>query len=386
MKRLAIITTHPIQYNAPLFAMLSRRGKLDIKVFYTWGESVLASKFDPGFNKKIEWDIPLLEGYPFSFVKNISKDPGSHHFNGIDNPSLIKEVEEWKADAILVYGWSFKSHFKLMRHFHGRSKILFRGDSTFVTQASAIKTFIRRKYLSFVYKYADACLYVGKNNKIYYQKAGVKESKFVFAPHAVDNSRFSNNDVQLKMQAEAWKTSLGIDKQKICLLFAGKLVRDKNAQIIIDFVLRDKQEKYAAIIVGNGDYENELKSKAAGSKNIKFLPFQNQGMMPEVYRLADIFVMPTKTSETWGLAINEAMACGCPVLVSDKCGAAVDLVQEGRNGFVFISTDEKDFSDKLLLFGSDKGRLRKMGEESIRIIAEWSLETLAEAVEKSVLS
>lgn len=386
MKKLAIISTHPIQYNAPFFAMLAKRGKIDVKVFYTWGESVLASKFDPGFNKKIEWDIPLLEGYHFSFVENVSKDPGSHHFSGIDNPSLIKEVEDWKAEAILVYGWSFRSHFKLMRHFHGRKRILFRGDSTFVTQSSAIKSFIRKAYLSFVYRYADVCLYVGQNNKQYYQKAGVKSSKLVFAPHAVDNGRFSKDDQQLKMQADEWKTSLGIDKEKVCLLFAGKLVKDKNAQIIIDFILRDKQGKYTAIIVGNGEYENELKNMAAGNSNIRFLPFQNQGVMPKVYRLADIFVMPTKTSETWGLAINEAMASGCPVLVSDKCGAAVDLVHEGRNGFIFTSSDEKDFAAKLHLFGTDRSRIKKMGEESKRIIAEWSLESLSEAVENVVLS
>jgi glycosyltransferase involved in cell wall biosynthesis len=386
MKKLAIITTHPIQYNAPLFALLAKRGRIDIKVFYTWGESVLASKFDPGFNKKIEWDIPLLEGYHFAFVENIAKDPGSHHFTGIDNPSLISEVENWNADAILVYGWSFRSHFRAMRYFHKKKKVLFRGDSTFVTQTSALKSFIRRKYLSFVYGYVDTCLYVGSNNKIYYQKSGVNNSKLVFAPHAVDNERFARDDEKLNREAEAWKRSLGIDNDKICLLFAGKLVEDKNAQLIIRYILKDKQKKYTAIIVGNGEFERELKRITGNDKRIIFLPFQNQGMMPLVYRLADIFIMPTKTSETWGLAINEAMACSRPVLVSDKCGAAVDLVQEGKNGFVFSSTDERDFADMLGLFGTDKHRLRVMGESSKEIIGNWSLPKLADAVETSVLS
>ncbi|MGN6533252.1 MAG: glycosyltransferase family 1 protein, partial [Ginsengibacter sp.] len=84
--RLAIITTHPIQYNAPLFSLLAKRNTINIKVFYTWGEKVLQDKFDPGFGKNINWDIPLLEGYDFQFVSNISADPGSHHFGGIDNP------------------------------------------------------------------------------------------------------------------------------------------------------------------------------------------------------------------------------------------------------------------------------------------------------------
>jgi hypothetical protein len=97
MKKLAIITTHPIQYNAPLFSLLNKRGKIRIKVFYTWGHAVLENKFDPGFGKNISWDIPLLEGYDHVFEKNISPDPGSHHYKGIDNPELTGHIKEWKA-------------------------------------------------------------------------------------------------------------------------------------------------------------------------------------------------------------------------------------------------------------------------------------------------
>ncbi|MGB2995140.1 MAG: glycosyltransferase family 1 protein, partial [Ferruginibacter sp.] len=59
LKKLAIVTTHPIQYHAPLFALLASRNKISIRVFYTWGKQVLEQKFDPGFGKKISWDIPL---------------------------------------------------------------------------------------------------------------------------------------------------------------------------------------------------------------------------------------------------------------------------------------------------------------------------------------
>ena len=82
MKKLAIITTHPIQYYAPVFKLLRQRQKLDIKVFYTWGKNA-EIKYDPGFKKNIEWDIPLLDGYPYEWVKNISQNPGTHNFKGI---------------------------------------------------------------------------------------------------------------------------------------------------------------------------------------------------------------------------------------------------------------------------------------------------------------
>ena len=95
MKRLAIITTHPIQYNAPFFKLLAERKTIEIKVFYTWSQSKESVKYDPGFGKNIEWDIPLLEGYNYSFVKNIASNPGSDHFNGIQNPTLLSEIKNW---------------------------------------------------------------------------------------------------------------------------------------------------------------------------------------------------------------------------------------------------------------------------------------------------
>jgi hypothetical protein len=84
-KRLAIITTHPIQYYAPLFKQLAQ--EVQLKVFYSWGAHSVA-KNDPGFGKTIEWDIPLLDGYQYAFENNVAKDPGSHHFRGIINPDF----------------------------------------------------------------------------------------------------------------------------------------------------------------------------------------------------------------------------------------------------------------------------------------------------------
>jgi hypothetical protein len=102
--RLAIITTHPIQYYAPVFKLLNEAQQINIIVFYTWGQKA-TEKFDPGFGKNIDWDIPLLQGYDYEWVKNTSTDPGSHHFKGIINPELIARVNTWQPDALLVFGW-----------------------------------------------------------------------------------------------------------------------------------------------------------------------------------------------------------------------------------------------------------------------------------------
>ena len=99
------------------------------------------------------------------------------------------------------------------------------------------------------------------------------------------------------------------------------------------------------------------------------MPFQNQSKMPIVYRLADVFVLPSSV-ETWGLSVNEAMACSRAVLVSDKAGCAVDLVEIGRNGYVFDPHDVDDLIQKMTDY--TKSKARKMGKESFKIIQNWT--------------
>ena len=148
-KKLAIITSHPIQYNAPLFALLSKEGGIDLKVFYTWGEDSVKEKYDLDFQKSIKWDIPLLEGYHYQFLNNTSKDAGSHHFKGIINPDLNSEIEKWGADIVWVWGWAFDSHLKALRYFKGRKEVWFRGDSTLLDEP---KGFNLKKILKYIRK------------------------------------------------------------------------------------------------------------------------------------------------------------------------------------------------------------------------------------------
>lgn len=377
-KKLAIITTHPIQYNAPLFKLLNERGNIQIKVFYTWGKQVAEQKYDPGFCKDIEWDIPLLEGYEYEWVENISKEPGSHHFKGIDNPGLGSSIDSWKADALLVYGWSFKSHLKAMRHFYGKIPVFFRGDSVALSTANSLKNKFKSIFLRWVYSHVDKALFVGTRNKEYYLKYGLLVDKLVFCPHAVDIDRFMEDTIN-SAKATKWKSELNVPLQSTGFLYAGKLDDNKNVRLLLEAFVK-VPGKNCLIIVGNGVLENEFKKLYSNYNNIFFLPFQNQQMMPVVYRMADVFVLPSKT-ETWGLGINEAMACGRAVLVSDSCGAAPDLVEEGRNGFTFKSTNRDDLMEKIIKFSNDKEGLMKMQKNSINRIKDWNYERDCIAIE-----
>lgn len=333
--KLAIVASHPVQYNAPWFRMLAERGTDEIKVFYTWSQSQTGEKFDPGFKLSVSWDIPLLEGYDYAFVENIARDPGSHHFYGIDNPTLIPAIEAWKPDAILVLGWSFKSHLKCLRHFHGRIPVIFRGDSTLLDERLGWKTALRRIFLHWVYSYIDYALVVGKHNRDYFLEHGMKPSQLVLARHAVDNERFAEPDREYAAKARQWRREAGISDEDFVILFAGKLESKKNPFFLLKMAEKHCDQRFKFLYFGSGELEETIREKAAADARIRFMGFRNQSDMPVVYRMAQLFVLPsTGPGETWGLALNESLACGTPVLASEKAGGAIDLVDPGVNGMI----------------------------------------------------
>jgi glycosyltransferase involved in cell wall biosynthesis len=386
MRRLAIITTHPIQYNAPLFALLHARKTIEIKVFYTWGESVLHEKYDPGFGKIIEWDIPLLQGYEFEFLENVAEDKGSHHFKGMNNPYIIESINQFNPDAILVYGWAFKSHLKVLRHFKNRIPVLFRGDSTLLDKKSFVGEIKRALFLRWVYSHIDFALYVGKNNFNYFRKSGLPASRLIYAPHAIDNDRFATLNNSCQTFANDLRQKLNIQPRSLVFLFAGKMEPKKDPAILLEaFRQCNFNESVHLLAVGNGELDAVLREKYRQVPGIHFMDFQNQVLMPAVYEIADVFVLPSKgPAETWGLSVNEAMANGKAVIVSDRCGCAADLVAEGKNGNIFKAGDTNSLIGVLKRINDHRNTIGSMKQESKRIIAHFTIEKVAQTIERIV--
>lgn len=351
MPKLAIITTHPIQYYSPWFALLSKKPDIDVKVFYTWSQTA-KTFYDKDFGQEIVWDIPLLSGYEHQFVENISKHPDGVNYNGIDCPTLNREIEKWRATHILVIGWNLKAHLSAMRYFKGRIPVWFRGDSTLLDEKPGVKQLLRRLFLTWVYSYVDKAFYVGANNRDYFLKHGLKENQLVFAPHSIDNDRFfDNNEINYSFRALQWRSELGFNDSDFIVLFCGKFENKKNPLLLLEAIKeyhkRNTISSVKLLVVGNGVLEKDLKNASEGYDFITFLPFQNQSKMPIIYRLANLYCLPSQgPGETWGLAVNESLACGTPVLVSDKVGCAVNLITK-TNGMVFQSENKEDLLAKL---------------------------------------
>lgn len=376
--RLAIVTTHPIQYNAPWFRLLAQQTGIELKVFYTWEESQTIAKYDPGFGRVVEWDIPLLDGYEYTFVKNVAPNQGSHHFKGIDTPTLNKEIEQWKADTVLVFGWAYKSHLSCLRYFKGKIPVLFRGDSTLLDRTSGVKELLKKILLRFVYRHIDYALYVGTNNKKYFLEHGVKEHQLIYVPHAIENERFTDSAGDYIARANIWKKELGID-DCFNIVFAGKLEPKKNPEYLLKLASKMPDQNLRFVFVGNGILEESLKNQARADKRILFVGFQNQQNMPLVYRLANVFVLPSNgPGETWGLAINEAMACGVPVVASDKAGGAIDLIN--GNGLLISPTDVNTCVEYIMSLMSDKKMEQTQSERSLSLVQHYSFQAIVENI------
>nr|WP_294907059.1 glycosyltransferase family 4 protein [uncultured Lacibacter sp.] len=381
MKKLAIITTHPIQYNAPLFRLLHERGRIAVKVFYTWGQSKDAV-YDARFGIKRSWDIPLLEGYDHVFVRNTSRRPDSNRFFGVINPGLIAQLKQEQFDAILVYRWSLYSHFRILQSFGGMPRLFFRGDSHLLAAQPGLKHFLKRLVTRFVYRKTDAAFYVGAHNRQYYLNSGFKPEQLRYAAHAIDNNRFSAHAGDWEKEAEAERMKLGIGADDLVFLYAGKFYDVKNLPLLIRAFQATSNKAYRLLLVGNGEQEEELKKMAARDERILFTGFRNQTEMPLVYRLGDVFLLPSKR-ETWGLSVNEAMACSRPAIVSDLCGCAPELIVEGVTGQIFQSGNMPALVQTLHQFTTRQMALA-MGAAAFKHVQAFSLERVAGVIEGEV--
>lgn len=362
LPRLAIVLSHPIQYYSPWFQWLAAHTPLPFRVFYLWDFGVTTQR-DPQFGRAIKWDIDLLSGYDCEFVPNVARDPGTHHFHGLNNPALIERLAAWRPGAVLLFGYAWRSHLRALLWARRRDlPVILRGDSHLLGRGAP--TGLRRLALAALLRQFSAFACVGGANRDYYRALGISASRLFFVPHSVNAARFDPDDPAARAAAARWRETLGLGDRRV-LLFAGKLQARKQPVELLRAFLAAAMPHSALVFVGDGPLEGELKALAAAhpEASVRFLPFANQTEMPSRYLLADAFALPSRGAfETWGLAVNEAMHLGVPCLVSDVVGCHPDLVQPGRTGWIFPADDERALTARLRdLLGAPAGQLRAMG-------------------------
>lgn len=340
--RLAVVLSHPVQYYSPWFRWIAAQGELHPRVFYLWDFGVTVRR-DRQFGRDVRWDIDLLSGYEHEFVPNTARDPGTHHFGGLRNPSLGTRLRAWRPDAVLLFGYAYRSHLGVIAR--PPAPLVFRGDSHLLGhQPSLLKRIVLRR----LFARCAAVTYVGAANRDYFRTFGVPEERLHFAPHCVDAAHFTRTPV-IEAAAARLRMELELGSRRV-VLFAGKLLPAKQPGALLDAFVKLAPHDAALVIAGDGPELPALQAVAARHPElaIRFLPFANQSEMPVRYALADLFVLPSRgIYETWGLAVNEAMHLGVPCLVSDRVGCQRDLVTEGETGWVFPATEPDALSGAL---------------------------------------
>lgn len=363
MPRIAFVNTHPVQYYAPLHRALAARPGWTVRVFFTWHGGALAMP-DAGFRRAIAWDLPLTEGYESETVPNVvARDPGPHRRGGLRNPTLLSRVRAWRPDAVVVTGNAYPSHRTLLRRLPKMGiPVLFRGDSHLLDRAEDRWWWLKRLGLQWTYRRVALALYVGAHNRHYFAACGVPPERLAHCPHSIDTARFLAPEPALSDEARAWRRSLEIADDRLTLLFAGKFEPKKAPLELMETVARLPAGQCVLLLVGNGELDGQVTRRAAADPaRFRVLPFQNQSRMPAVYRLGDAFILPSLRAETWGLAVNEALASGRPAIVSDRVGCAPDLIEEGVNGHVFPAGEWPRLLELLAPAARDRGRLAPLG-------------------------
>jgi len=346
--RLAVVLSHPTQYYSPWFRWLRAHSDLEFRVFYLWDFGV-THRQDPEFGVKLTWDVDLLSGYESEFVPNRAARPGTDHFWGLRNPALNGRLAAWRPDAVLLFGYRYATHLRAIAWCRrSRVPLIFRGDSHLLGQPQP--SLIKRLALRFLYRRFSAVTYVGSANRAYFEAFGVPRDRLDFAPHSVDHGLFNPRDPGHQDAANGLREELGLTPGRRVVLFAGKMLPRKQPRSLLDAFLAAPRPDTTLIFVGDGGEKPALQTRAAQipSADVRFLPFANQSEMPARYLLADLFALPSQgNSETWGLAVNEAMHMEVPCLVSDVVGCQQDLVTDGETGWVFRAGDSAHLRQKL---------------------------------------
>lgn len=389
--RLLVFTSHPIQYQAPLFRALAARPEIEVEVcFYSrWG---IERHVDPQFGVPVAWDIPLLGGYGSRFLKNCGLDDGPKRFLSLVNPGVVPLCSSDRFDAVWIQGWASASNWlaALSTSFAGKP-LLLRGESNALEEPKGVKALAKRTLLRALFSRVSAFLAIGRLNAGFYKSYGVPQDRIFSVPYAVDNDFFMRQAGQLVPQRTALREAYGIDAGLPVVLFTGKLIGKKRPlDLIRAFADAQKRTPSSLALVGDGELRRDLEGYVAarGIPRVHFLGFRNQSEIGKLYALADLFVLPS-SSEPWGLSLNEAMCFGLPAIVSDQVGGGYDLVRAGVNGYVYPTGNVARLCLAMKEALASSERLAAMGEESRRIIERWNIERsvdgIVQAVQASVL-
>lgn len=373
--RMLLVATHPVQYAAPVFKLLAEDPRVQIQVAYC---SMLGTEaeVDLDFGVPVKWDIPLLEGYPWTLLPNRSGKAKLGSFFGLFNPGAWRLISRGRFDAVVLYtGYVYSTFWVTVAaaKWH-RACILFGTDAYDLSPRDKLtwKTRVKKWAWPRLFRLADQVIIVSSGSASLMRSLGICEDRIALTPFCVDNEGWiaMSDRVDRGAVRGRWNVPTGAR----VVLFCAKLQTWKRPQDLLRAFARISDPDTFLVFAGEGPLRRDLESEAGSlgiAERVRFLGFVNQSALPQVYTASDIFVLPSEY-EPFGLVVNESMLCRCPAIVSDRVGARFDLIRENETGYVFPCGSVDALAATLERSLSNRMKLREMGHAARARMATWS--------------
>ncbi len=380
--RLAYVVSHPIQYQAPLLRRIAREPDIDLTVFFGSDFSLRGYK-DEGFGVQVAWDVPLLDGYRSEFLPRL-RDTGTVSPLSPISRGILRRLRKPDGspafDALWVHGYASLNalHAIFVANTLG-IPVLLRAESWLADRKRSLSTLASKSLFFRLLRPAIAAtLPIGSRNRDYWAHYFGDNMPQFTMPYAVDNAWFAQRAAA--SDTEQLRRDLQLTPGRQIIVFASKLQPRKHAGHLLEAYARLCSTSSVSplpylLIAGDGEERASLEARARelALEGVRFLGFRNQSELPAFFALADVFVLPSR-HEPWGLIVNEAMAAGCPVIVSDEVGAHADLITDGVEGFVFPVGDINSLAAAISRVLSSPEQSQNMGDAAKARMAAWDFE------------
>lgn len=373
-RRLVVITEIIAPYRIPVFNALARRKEIDLRVIFL-------SESDPSLR---QWRV-YKEEIHFRYEVLPSWRRHFGRYNLLLNRGMSSALNQIKSDVVLCGGYNYPASWQAARWAESRRvPFLLWSESTAADSrrrhwpVELMKARFLRLCRGFVVP--------GRSAFDYLRGLGTAEKMIFLAPNAVDTSLFSKLAAETRRGQSAGRASPNLPSRYF--LFVGRLVEAKGVFDLAEAYAQVREEvrtRVGLVFAGEGDAGAELMRVAERVRpgDVKFLGFVHREQLPELYALADALIFPTH-SDTWGLVVNEAMACGLPVVTTSVAGCAADLVQDEWNGFVVPPKNAPQLAAAMTRLATDSESRRKMGVNSWDRVQAYSPEAWADGIVEAV--
>ena len=374
--RLAVLAYHAVPYQVPFYRALHADPRVEETVFLLSRIGV-SPHFDPEMRAMIHWDIPLLNGYNYRFLRNVTFNVRKPLVRRI-NPALLWAVPFGRYDGVLITGYdTVSAYLGLTAAKMSGAKVILRAEADLSNPSDSLLSRLKRRYLARMLSWYDAVMYSCRANYEYFRCYGLPAEKLFPLPSAIDNAWFLRLAEDRDAQRSVLRAHYQIPEDALVILYAGRFTDRKRPRDLVEAFARmhGSLPKAWLVMVGDGPLRSALEAMVEenGLTRVVFAGFKNASEMPSHFMMADVFALPSQYDPT-PKALNEAMILGLPSIVSTGVGTAEDLVKHNVNGRVFEAGNVAALARNLEEILRDETLRLRLGHEAVATVRSWSPE------------